>query len=594
MSAMPNQVVVIPGKKSSTLVDDNNTILSVCAYCRVSTNKNDQVNSLGAQREFFNKYFSRHKNWVSKTIFYDEGISGTSLKKKDSFNNMIEQCKAGTYQLIITKDVTRFSRNVCDAMSIIMELKNRGVYILFLSDNINTQRNEDREKLTSALTQAESESLRLSRKVSWGQHAQMEKGVIFGRREMFGYQILRDGPYGQQTIKIIPEEAEIVKQVFQMYASGMGTFRIAKDLQQRGIQTKRFAKGWSNTVILRMLRNEKYVGDLYSGKTYTPDPLTHKKCLNRGESDMVKIRDHHPKEAIIDRELWEKVQMLLAQNAPSDEAKKKHSNRYWCSGKVFCGECGQRFVSHRKPLKNGTIHKSWVCWSAQQEGNRKEKTLDTGEKIIVGCDSHSVNDRILKTGMYDIIHGFIRPHFDSIREKLEEMYRNPKDSVDTQKEILECQTEIDKKNQVLARMLLLCAENKVPDETFAMARKEINGDIIQLKEKIRNLSSQNKDIAASQALYDAKLAELDRIMQLKDDPDGDDLQRSIVENVYRSILDRIEVYNGQLLKFYFKFLSNPIILQYSTVGRGEGYQVHFEAIDDVTFEQLKSSCHSLE
>ena len=131
---MSYTVSFIEGQKRKLLVDDDSQIISVCAYCRVSTDKKDQRNSLAAQTRFFEKEFARHPNWIGKHIFYDEGISGTSLKKRKDFNNMIDAAKAGQYQLIITKDVSRFSRNVENAMSIVVDLQKRGVYIIFLSD----------------------------------------------------------------------------------------------------------------------------------------------------------------------------------------------------------------------------------------------------------------------------------------------------------------------------------------------------------------------------------------------------------------------------------------------------------------------------
>ena len=140
---MSYSVNVIEGQQKKLLFEEESELLSVCAYCRVSTDKKDQRNSLAAQTRFFDQEFDRHPNWINKKIYYDEGISGTSLKKREDFNRMIEAAKAGKYQLIVTKDVSRFSRNVENAMSIIVDLQRRGVYIIFLNDQINTQRSED-------------------------------------------------------------------------------------------------------------------------------------------------------------------------------------------------------------------------------------------------------------------------------------------------------------------------------------------------------------------------------------------------------------------------------------------------------------------
>ncbi len=571
---MSYTVNFIEGQKRKLLVDDDSQIISVCAYCRVSTDKRDQRNSLAAQTRFFEKEFAKHPNWIGKHIFNDEGISGTSLKKRDDFNKMIDAAKAGQYQLIITKDVSRFSRNVENAMSIVVDLQKRGVYIIFLSDEINTQRQEDRELLTAAIKQAEGESLKLSNKVRWGQQESMLEGVVFGRKEMFAYNIVRDENTGKQRFVIIPDEAAIVKRIFHMYASGMGTFKIAKQLEQEGIATKRFASGWSNTVILRLLRNEKYVGDLCTGKTYTPDPLDHSKRYNRGESPQVYIRDHHPDEAIIDRELWDKVQQLLLENTTSDEAKAKHSNRYWVSGKVVCGECGEQFVSRKKKLKNGTTYKAWVCWSAQQRGRIKNLTLDTGEVITVGCNSHCVNDRVLQEAMYDIVTGYIQPNFSTIQTEVTEIYesRVKADSADVKKRIAELSALVNENKQAKAILAIKNAKGKTDDATYEAACITIDTENAELVQEISKLSVYDSASAEAIAAYNHNIEQLSLVVDLKDD--------DINEAVYSRILDKIEVYNGNILKFYFNFLPKPVIMKYATVGRGKSFNVLFTVLEE--------------
>ena len=577
---MSYKVDFIEGQKRKLLVEDDTQLISVCAYCRVSTDKRDQRNSLAAQQKFFEKEFSKHPNWVGRKVFHDDGISGTSLKKRDDFNKMIDAAKSGQYQLIITKDVSRFSRNVENAMSVVVDLQKRGVYIIFLSDEINTQRQEDRELLTAAIKQAEGESLKLSNKVKWGQQESMREGVVFGRKEMFAYNIVRDEESGKQRFVIIPEEADIVRRVFQMYATGLGTYKIAKRLEQEGITTKRYSKGWSNTVILPMLRNEKYVGDLVTGKTYTPDPLDHSKKYNRGESAQVIIRDHHPEAAIIDRELWDKVQQLLLENTTSDEAKAKHSNRYWCSGKVVCGECSERYISRKKKLKNGTQYKAWVCWAAQQRGTRKTITLDNGETKTVGCNSHAVNDRVLRQGMYDIITDFIKPNFASIQQQITEIYENRAnaDNSKIKDKIAKLKSQAEAKKKIKVNLAIKNASGVIDDATYNAACKSIDDEITELYNEISKYSVYDTVSAEAIATYNRSIEQLGLIINLEDE--------EINEGIYRRIIDRIEVYNGNILKYYFSFLSKPIILKYKTIGRGEGFKVEFEILTDIEFEEL--------
>ena len=402
----------------------------------------------------------------------------------------------------------------------------------------------------------------------------MKQGVVFGRKEMYGYNIVKDEDTGLQRFVVIPDEAAVVKRVFQLYASGMGTFKIAKQLQREGVPTKRYRNGWSNTVILRMLRNERYVGDLVTGKTYTPDALDHSKKYNRGESAMVIIRDHHPDEAIIDRELWDKVQRLLQENTTSDDAKAKHSNSYWCSGKVVCGECKERFVSRKKLLKNGTQYKAWVCWSAQQEGSEKVLALDNGDTKAVGCNSHAVNDRVLRQGMYDIITDFIQPNLSSIQQKLSDIYkkRATAEDADIKTKIVELTAKVDGRKQVKVNLAIKNASGTVDDITYEAACKAVDAEITVLVQEISKLSAFDNDSVEAIAAYNSSIEQLSLIMDLKDE--------EINEAIYRRILDRIEVYNDNILKYYFSFLSKPIIMQYKTIGRGEKFRVEFTLLEE--------------
>ena len=562
------QTVTISEPKAKVYLKDNTEKkIAVCAYCRVSTDKDDQRNSFEAQKRFFDREFEHHSNWTVRTIFADKGISGTSLKKRDEFNRMVADAMVGRYDLIITKEVSRFSRNVRDILNIVGDLRDRGVYIWFLAEDIYTEDKDYEEQLIKAGDQAEAESRKTSKRVQWGQRRQMENGVIFGRKEMFGYNIKRD-ENNEQYFEIIPEEAEVVQRVFTMYANGMGTFKIAKQLQQEGIQTKRYKKGWSNTVILRMLRNEKYVGDLETGKTYTPNFKTHAKKYNRGESAKVYIKNRHPETAIIDRELWDRVQLLLAKNSPSDEVKAKHSNRYWCSGKVFCGECGERFVSRTKDLKSGEKYKAWKCWSGQQGGSKKTITLDTGEQIEVGCNSESVNDKVLQQGMYDLLIEFVRPTLPTTLEALKKAREQKKvEQASTgAREIEVLKAESDRLHEKIINLSLLRESGDMSQFSYNITVSRLEKDLQDVTDKIASLSEQLDAEYDNDIIINAQIDELQRVLELDDE--------DINESVYRALIDRIEVYNGHILKYYLYGLE-PITMQYKAMGRMDKYQVEF-------------------
>ncbi len=334
-------------------------MIKVASYCRVSTDREDQANSFESQQRYFKEYISRQKGWELYAVYADEGVTGTSTKKRDAFHRMMHDASSGCFRLILTKEVSRFSRNILDAIAYTRELRGYGVGVLFMNDSINTLDPDAELRLSIMASIAQEESRRTSSRVKWGQTRRMEQGVVFGR-SLLGYDV-KDG-----GMTVNPEGAEIVKQIFYKYGiEKKGTTTIARELQEAGCKTRQGAAEWSNSHIVKILKNEKYVGDLVQKKTYTPDYLSHVKKYNHGEEEKVIVRNHH--EPIISRELWELVQSeLKKRNRRSGGG---HGNRYLFSGKIRCGECGASFVSRTKKRKDGTACKRWGCYTAVSKGS---------------------------------------------------------------------------------------------------------------------------------------------------------------------------------------------------------------------------------
>ncbi|MDD5017408.1 MAG: recombinase family protein, partial [Eubacteriales bacterium] len=296
----------------------------VAAYCRVSTDNDDQINSLESQKKYFNEYIERNPIWELTQIYVDEGITGTSTKKRHAFNRMVADAQNHKFDLLLTKEISRFARNTLDSIFYTRKLKELGIGVIFMNDNINTLDADAELRLTIMSSIAQEESRKTSDRVKWGQRRRMEQGVVFGR-DMLGYNV-RKG-----RLIINEEGAWVVRLIFHKFVNeDKGTHVIARELREAGIPTATYMKKWSNTMILRVLRNEKYCGDLVQKKTYTPNYLSHEKKYNHGEEEYVVIRDHH--KPIISRELFEKAQRELARRSPSDEQKAKHSSRYCFSG----------------------------------------------------------------------------------------------------------------------------------------------------------------------------------------------------------------------------------------------------------------------
>ena len=553
------------GREPSVLEDDE-TEFKVFAYCRVSTDKEDQRNSLESQRMYFDELRENHPNWVSFELFADEGISGTSLEHRKSFNEMIRRAQKGEANLILAKEVSRFSRNVRDTLNLIHDLDECGVGVYFINNGIYTKSRDGKRYLNHISTAAEDESHIISERVKFGQNLKMHRGVTFGRKEMFGYNIKRNHQTNEQEYEIIEEEAEIIRKIFEWFAMGDGTHKIARRLEEQGVHTKRYANGWSNTVILRILRNEKYAGHLYQGKTYTPDMLTHKKKYQKDKSKWVRIENHH--EPIVDRDVWNKVQAILEERAPTEEQKLKHSNRYWLSGKVFCGVCGGRYVSNIKKKKTCT-YKSWVCLEAQQRGIYREDTVDG---IPRGCNSGGmINDRLFQIAVHDLITEYINQNKEVLIAyalKQQEEKITPKKK--SKRLINKIKKDIETTRQALFNLYEDKLKGKCTQDRFDYFEKKFEEEIRLLEEQ---LAEEQADETREEAIK-LKTAEtiklIEYLVSLQD--------KDFNEDLYGRLTKKIVVYPEHIIEIYLSTYPEPFFLQFTARGKLDKYTADFEVL----------------
>lgn len=330
--------------------------MKVASYCRVSTDREDQANSFEAQQRYYREYVARQPGWELYGVYADEGISGTGTKKRAQFNRMIADAYAGKFRLIITKEVSRFSRNIVDTITYTRDLKAIGVGVLFVNDGISTLDPDAELRLSIMASIAQEESRRTSSRVVWGQTRQMERGVVFGR-SMLGYDVVKG------RLCVNPEGAEVVRLIFSKYALEQeGTAQIARFLTAGGYRTSQGNTCWRSGTVIKILKNEKYAGDLVQKKTYTLDYLTHEKKRNTGQVPLIRLENHH--EPIVSRELWELAQARLHQNNKHTGESSGHSNRYAFSGRIRCGQCGSGFVGRSKNRSDGTRLRRWCCAGA--------------------------------------------------------------------------------------------------------------------------------------------------------------------------------------------------------------------------------------
>ncbi len=356
----------------------------VAAYCRVSTEKDDQTHSLESQKRFFTEYIQRNPGWQLAALYVDEGITGTSTKKRTAFNRMLADAQAHRFDLILTKEISRFARNTLDSILYTRRLKELGIGVIFMNDNINTLDADAELRLTILSSIAQEESRKTSDRVKWGQKRRMEQGVVFGR-DLLGYDV-RGG-----KLYINEAGARVVRLIFHKFVhEDKGAHTIAHELREAGIATAKYMKQWSSTAVLRVLRNEKYCGDLIQKKTYTPNYLNHEKKPNHGAEERVVLRNHHP--PIVSRQLFEQAGQKLARRAPTKQQRAKHSNRYCFSGKVKCGLCGCSYVPRSKKRQDGSLYKAWRCYQAAMHGGKKTDTAGN----VLGCNGRSIREDDLR------------------------------------------------------------------------------------------------------------------------------------------------------------------------------------------------------
>ncbi len=521
--------------------------LRVAAYCRVSTDKDDQTNSLISQRKYFADYITHHDDWVLSDVYYDEGISGTQTKKRAGFNAMIEEAMQGEIDLILTKEVCRFARNTVDTLSYTRKLKDNGVGVIFIIDNIDTRDSDGELRLTIMASIAQEESRKTSERVKWGQKRRMEQGIVFGR-DLIGYNV-RNG-----ELAINEEEVPVVRAIFHKYTNeGKGTHVIARELFEEGLRPKR-VKLWSATVILRALRNEKYVGDLCQKKTFTPNYLTHAKKYNRGNEEMVYLKDHH--EPIIDRDLWNRTQEELLRRAPTEEMKSKHSNRYWCSGKLYCEMCGQRYVSRTKKLKNGTTYKAWRCYAAANHGT--SKVSEDGE--VIGCDNGSINERALLTCVYYCICQLQTNQKELKKEILQEI-KAIKGITDKKLDIKRITEKMEKLNAKKRKAIDLMLDGFITKADLQEQTKWYDEQLAELSELLSNSQSKDKEQAKQIDVFEQYITALDEIMTFDETN----------ESLYREILDKMVIYHDNTVEVWLKCVPFGMKLTIHSYGKNEDY-----------------------
>ena len=482
-----NVEVIAPTSKTMCLKGNvKYKLIRTCAYCRVSTDNEDQKTSYDSQRIHYKNMIEENPDWEFVGIYADEGITGTQTKKREQFNQMMNDALNGKIDLILAKSISRFARNTVDTLNCVRLLREHNVNVFFEKENIHTLglSNELFLTLYSAFAQAESESI--SENVKAGVRMKMKRGELVGKYAPFGYL------YDKEKDIIIPDESkrDIVTYIFEEYSKGVGFRTIALQLNQLGIPSPSNLK-WCHASVRRIIVNEKYVGDLKTGKYYTENVLTHKKKVNYGEKEQYFTSNHH--EPIISRELWNKCQEILtirSKIVKPNGNRDKFSRKYPFSSKIFCGICGERFI--RRSYKIKSNRKEVAYWICRSHRNKIECSN------LIHYKQEELEDIFII--VYNKLFQNSDKYINSFMKKINEVINENQDYTN-QKKIRE---EISKLEIKLSNLVDLQLDGSISKEI-------LNQKNIEISNKIKEYEQQLKDNENIEITRKQKLKQIDKI-----------------------------------------------------------------------------------
>lgn len=369
-----------PVKTVDSAIQPLKRLIKVAAYCRVSTEQDEQANSYDAQIEHYTAEIAKHSDWLNAGIYADKGITGTMAKKRPEFLKMIRKCRQKKIDLILVKSISRFSRNTVDCLEYIRELKALGIGVIFEKENINTLTETSEAMITimGYFAQAESESI--SKNVTWGVRHTFSEGKVTFTHDIYGYKKeYNPETKRQDIISIVEDEANVIREIFERYYAGDSLTSICTYLNNNQIVPPGKKKDrWYPSTLQTILRNEKYKGDVLTQKTFCSDLLSHKREKNTGQLAQHYLENHH--EAIIDRELFDKVQaeyarrnakkVIKTDGTQETQKKGRYNSKYALTDILVCGHCG---APYRRCVwtHHGNRKVVWRCTTRMDYGKEK-------------------------------------------------------------------------------------------------------------------------------------------------------------------------------------------------------------------------------
>lgn len=454
-------------RKGKTIYDMQ---LKVAYYGRVSTDKDDQLNSLENQQNYFEDMIKENKNWIFTRGYIDEGISGTAVKNRDSFLKMIEDATLGKIDLILTKEISRFSRNTVDSIKYTEYLLKQGVIVYFLSDNLNTIQEDAEFRLTIMSSMAQDEVRKLSERVKFGINRMIKDRKLIGGN-LTGY-YKKDGRY-----EINPNEAPMIKYLFTTYASGsVGLKKIGEELAEMGYVNSK-GKPYCQTTLAKMLSNPRYKGYYTAKLSEVEDYKTHKKKKLPKEDNIIEKDDRIP--PIVSEELWDKANLLheKRKKLPSRHVlnSEEHIKKYKYSAKLFCKDCNSIFI--RSGGSNRALNPTWACRTYKVDGVSK-------------CESPIIKESYLDKIFVDVFTDFIKHKKDYLGQVLSE-YKNIVKNFTTDIDTEDINRKIDQIEKQKDKLLDLSLKGIIDDFEFKKRNDKFNQELFALQKQIDNSQNQN-------------------------------------------------------------------------------------------------------
>ena len=499
--------------------------LRVAAYCRVSTEEEEQQSSYEAQCTYYTDKIMTNPEWTMAGIFADEGITGTSTKKRDDFNRMIRRCKAKKIDLILTKSISRFARNTLDTINYTRMLRAMGIGVIFEKENINTLDMDSEMLITmlGAFAQAESESI--SRNVAWGKRQAIREGKVHVNfKRLYGYFLQEDGTPG-----IEPEKGEVVRRIFDQYRKGDSLRMIRDQLIADGIPGPTEGRQWQISTIKGILTNEKYCGDALGQKTFKENLIGGKTVKNTGQLPQVLVQNNHP--GIVSRDVFytvqEEMKRRTAAKSPSVKAstgRTSYTSKYALSERLVCGECGTLYRRCTWNIR-GKRRIVWRCVSR----------LDYGKKYC--HDSPTMEEAPLQAAIMAAINTRMSPKADAVAQIADSILQETVPSADSTMTLSEVKRRIEGLTAEFELLLEQNADSDAADRRFT----EIAKEMAELKRQQERIASQLRNNEAAQEhvrKIEAVLDQEDHHMTQWDE----EMIRQLVHTVKVISADRIRVY----------------------------------------------------